>query len=215
MPGRVVHFYFDPISPYAWLASKELARIEAAGLAVECRPILFAALLNAHGQKGPAEIPAKRAYTFRDVLRLATQKGLKVEGPPTHPFNPLRALRVCIAVEGIRERQRFALALMDGAWAGGLDLTNTSVLAAIATNCGLDAATLLAQSELPDIKARLLEATQQAIQMGVFGVPSFVLDGQIYWGADRVDTLLWASQGHWIDESQLDLVLSRQASAQR
>lgn len=215
MPAGSVQFYFDPISPYAWLASKDLARIEAAGLEVECQPILFAALLNAHGQKGPAEIPAKRAYTFRDVLRLAAQKGLNVAGPPTHPFNPLRALRLCIAVEDVRQRQRFALALMDGAWAGGLDLTDTSVLAAIAADCGLDAAALLVQSEQTDIKARLLAATQQAIQIGVFGVPSFVLDGEIYWGADRVDTLLWASQGHRIDESQLDVVLSRQASAKR
>lgn len=215
MSGRVVHFYFDPISPYAWLASKELPRIEAAGLAVECQPILFAALLNAHGQKGPAEIPAKRAYTFRDVLRLATQKGLKVEGPPTHPFNPLRALRMCIAIENAQARQRFALALMDGAWGSGLDLTSAPVLAAIAAECGLDGAALLKLSELPDIKARLLDATQQAIQIGVFGVPSFVLDGEIYWGADRVDTLLWASQGHRVDESRLNAVLSRQASAQR
>ena len=79
---NIVTFFFDPVSPYAWLASKELRRIEAAGLTVNAQPVLFAGLLNAHGSKGPAEIPAKRLYTFRDVVRIAAQRGLTFRGPP-------------------------------------------------------------------------------------------------------------------------------------
>ena len=65
----IVTYYFDPVSPYAWLASKALARIEAAGAQLVFQPVLLAALLNAHGNTGPAEVPAKRAYIFRDVMR--------------------------------------------------------------------------------------------------------------------------------------------------
>jgi len=109
----MIQFYFDPISPYAWLASSQIARIESVtGQQVEFVPILFAGLLKAHGHKGPAEIPAKRDYTFKDVLRRASAYGLTVEGPPSHPFNPLLALRACVAVDDLEMRKRFAIELM-------------------------------------------------------------------------------------------------------
>ncbi|MGH6623825.1 MAG: DsbA family protein, partial [Burkholderiaceae bacterium] len=89
-----VEFYFDPISPYSWLAAHRLDRIEAVGAKLDFRPVLLPGLLSAHGTKGPAETPSKREYTMRDVLRTAARHGLTVKGPPTHPFNPLRALRM-------------------------------------------------------------------------------------------------------------------------
>ena len=108
----VVTFYFDPISPYAWLAANALARIEAAGAQLVFQPVLFAALLNAHGNIGPAEVWAKRAYIFRDVMREAAGAGLVFKGPPGHPFNPLQALRMCLALTRPDERRRFAMAVM-------------------------------------------------------------------------------------------------------
>ena len=93
-----VDCYFDPVSPYAWLASATLARIDDAGVAVVLVPVLFAGLLNAHGNIGPAEMPAKRRYLFRDVMREAARRGLPFAGPPGHPFNPLLALRMCTAL---------------------------------------------------------------------------------------------------------------------
>lgn len=212
---RTVRFYFDPISPYAWLASQELHRLERAGFQLDCQPILFAALLNAQGQKGPAEIPAKRRYVFTDVWRLATQKGLTIEGPPSHPFNPLRALRLCQAVSDPRARQRLSVAILDAPWRLGLDLNDPNTLSRIATGCALDGPALLALTDTPQVKAQLLEATQQAINQGVFGVPSFVVNDQLYWGADRIDSLIWESQYGFIDEKRLERMLARPASAQR
>lgn len=214
-PPRLVEFFFDPISPYAWLASRDIPRLEAAGLTVDCRPVLFAGLLNAHGQKGPAEIPAKRTYTFRDVLRLAAQRGWTVQGPPTHPFNPLRALRLCAAVDDRRERQRLACALLDAAWELGRDLNETATLEAALDACGLAPRALLDAAATPEIKARLAAATQAAIEAGVFGVPSFRYEGELFWGADRIDALLWRAAGNRIDELALQRVLQRSASAQR
>lgn len=214
-PPAIVSFFFDPVSPYAWLASKALPRIEDAGLTVDARPVLFAGLLDAHGLKGPAEIPVKRAYTFRDVLRLAAQQGLSFRGPPTHPFNPLRALRMCIALEDREERNRFAQALLEATWEQGRDLTEPQVVTAIADACGLPGSELNAAAETRAIKERLALATRDAVAAGVFGVPTFALQEELFWGGDRVDALIWRSQGNAVPESVLEDFLSRGASARR
>lgn len=211
----VIEFYFDPISPYSWLAARQCDRLDAAGVRLDFRPMLFAGLLAAHDNKGPAEMPAKRAYTMRDVLRVAAQLGLPIKGPPTHPFNPLRALRMCTALDDAVERRRFGTALLDGAWTHGLDLADDRVLVGLANECGLDGAALLGRAGAADIKRRLIEATDAAVATGVFGVPTFRIDGEIYWGADRIDALLWRLQGNRVDEARLAAVLARPASAAR
>jgi 2-hydroxychromene-2-carboxylate isomerase len=209
-----VEFYFDPISPYSWLAARQVDRLDTVAR-LDFKPVLFAGLLAAHGNKGPAELPAKRAYTMRDVMRCASALGLPMKGPPTHPFNPLRALRMCVALDDRDERRQFALGLFEAVWERGLDLTDDTVLAQVAAGCALDGATLLARAGDADIKRRLADATEAAIASGVFGVPTFRLDGELFWGADRIDAVLRRLQGHTIDEALLADVLARPASAAR
>jgi 2-hydroxychromene-2-carboxylate isomerase len=212
---QTVEFYCDPVSPYAWLAGRELGRLQAAGLVVDCRPVLFAGLLNAHGQKGPAEIPAKRVYTFADVLRTAAQKGYPFKGPPSHPFNPLRALRMCIALNDADERLHFAQAVMRACWEDGEDLSHVPTLERIAERSGLGPRQLGVAAEQPEIKARLLDATNAAIAAGIFGVPSFLYRGELFWGADRIEALLWRLQHPQREDLLLQDFLKRGASAQR
>lgn len=214
MTERTVAFYFDPISPYSWLAARQSSRIEAAGVRLDFRPVLLAGLLAANGTKGPAEVPSKRAYTMRDVLRIATRLKIPVAFPPTHPFNPLRALRMCMALAG-DERARFAVALLDGAWGRGLELADATILIRLADECGLDGRALAARAEEADIKQALVAATGAAVADGVFGVPVFRVDDELFWGEDRIDALLWRLQGNRIDESLLAEVLTRPASAAR
>ncbi|MDB5973244.1 MAG: 2-hydroxychromene-2-carboxylate isomerase [Nevskia sp.] len=213
--SQQVQVFFDPVSPYVWLAFREIGALQAAGLVVDCRPVLFAGLLNAHGQKGPAEIPAKRAYVFGDVLRVAAQKGYAFKGPPSHPFNPLRALRMCIAIDQADERLKFAQALLEGCWELGEDLSERQTLERIAERCGLDGPQLNAAAERPEIKARLMEATAAAIKAGVFGVPTFCFKGELFWGGDRMGTLLWRLQHPGREDELLQDFLMRGASAQR
>lgn len=210
-------FYFDPISPYAWLAAVELETPNLSRVEVEVVPVLLAGILSAHGQLGPAEIPAKRAYTFRDLLRQASRRGLSVEGPPTHPFNPLRALRCCVAIEALDTRRSFALQLMDSAWAKGRDITDPAVLAGVARSCQLNADELLRASEAVTAKDRLIHNTTRAISRGIFGVPTFEWAGEFYWGSDRMADLTQAirGQGPKIDGDQLARMLARPASAHR
>ncbi|MES2152956.1 MAG: 2-hydroxychromene-2-carboxylate isomerase [Pseudomonadota bacterium] len=210
-----ITLYFDPVSPYVWLSGGAIARIEAAGADVVLQPVLFAGLLNAHGQKGPAEIEAKRHYTFRDVMRQAAGQGLPFEGPPGHPFKPLQALRMCVALDQPDQRRRFALSLLRACWEDGADLSDAATLQALADSCALDGAALLEAARQPAVKQALAANTEQAIAAGVFGVPTFALDGELFWGADRVDALLARLGGLRIDETRLAQFLARAPLAQR
>lgn len=210
-----VEFYFDVVSPYSWLAARQSDRVEAVGASLDFRPVLFAGLLAAHGSKGPAELPAKRAYTMRDVLRQAARLGIRAACPPTHPFNPLRALRMCSALDDGDARRRLGIALLDAAWARGLDLTDDAVLLDVARGCALDGGALLQRAGDADVKQRLVSATEAAVAAGVFGVPTWRIDGEIFWGEDRIDALVWRLQGNRIDDDLLTAVLARPASAVR
>ena len=215
MTSMTVEFYFDPVSPYAWLAAEQLSRVTAAGGDIVCRPILLAALLNAHGTKGPAEVPAKREYVFRDVMRQAKRLGLPFCGPPSHPFNPLAALRAILAVEGEAQRLVLTRRLLAAVWSEGIDIADPETLSGVLSRSGFDSAALLAAAATPEVKQRLRSFTQEAIDARVFGVPTFRLHGELFWGADRLDTLVWALKGGSIDDDLYQCVLRRPTTASR
>ena len=212
-----VRCYADPISPYAWLALRALASIDAAGARVEVVPVLFAGLLNAHGNLGPAEIEAKRRYLFRDVMREAARRGLPFAGPPGHPFNPLTALRMCTAVDDAAGRRALLVAFTCATWERGENLMDDGTLVRLAAQAGFDGAALLAAAQTAAVKAALTDATAQAAVDGVFGVPTFCVDGddELFWGADRIDALLWRLQGNEIDEQEMENFLARAPLALR
>jgi 2-hydroxychromene-2-carboxylate isomerase len=218
VPMTSVACYVDPVSPYAWLAIDELARIDAAAVApVRLLPVLFAGLLHAHGNTGPAELPAKRRYVFRDVLREAARRGLPFAGPPGHPFNPLAALRMCTALADDGRRRALFVALTRACWERGADISDADVLVRLADDAGMDGEALAAAAGTPAVKQQLADATAQAVRDGVFGVPTFRIDGDagLFWGGDRVEALLWRLGGHRVDEGMLEAFLSRQPLAQR
>jgi 2-hydroxychromene-2-carboxylate isomerase len=212
-----VRCYADPVSPYAWLGLRDLARLEGAGARIVVIPVLFAGLLNAHGNIGPAEVPAKRRYLFRDVMREAARRGLPFAGPPGHPFNPLLALRMCTAAGDDAARGALLMALTCATWERGADLKDEATLARLADEAGLDGPGLLAAAQTPAVKRALADATAQAVADGVFGVPTFRIAGdeELFWGADRIDALLWRMQGHGIDEDALREFVGREPRAQR
>jgi 2-hydroxychromene-2-carboxylate isomerase len=212
---RQLDFYFDPVSPYAWLAMHSLGRLEAAGIAVRFVPVLFAGLLKAHGNLGPAEVPAKRTYLFRDVMREAARRGLSFSGPPGHPFNPLTALRMCTALDDADQRRRLALGLTRACWESGEDISDASALKRLADAAGFKGDDLLARAATPEVKGALAAATDAAVRDGIFGVPTWRLDGELFWGGDRIETLLWHLDGGAIDEDRLAAFLARPPLAQR
>jgi 2-hydroxychromene-2-carboxylate isomerase len=186
-------FYFDSVSPYAFIAWTQVHAIaERHHRTVEAVPVLFAGLLDAHGTKGPAEIPAKRAYLFRDAYRKAHRLGLpELRLPPTHPFNPLLALRVATcglpASADATARRRLIDALYDATWVRGTGVETPEAVSAAAQRAGLDGDTLVLAAQDPACKTRLRTATDEAVARGVFGVPSMVVDGEVFWGVDSLE----------------------------
>lgn len=178
-----IAFYLDFISPYAYLAFEKLPDLlMGQSYSVSYRPILFAALLKHHGQLGPAEIPGKREWTYRQVQWLAHSQGVDLQLPATHPFNPLGLLRLALAC---KTPNRFVIeALFHHAWRGGADAADPSRLEDLATRLKP-----VRKVDSDGVKAQLKLNTQLAIQIGVFGVPTFEVDGQLFWGLDALPML--------------------------
>jgi 2-hydroxychromene-2-carboxylate isomerase len=175
---RTVDWYFDFISPYSYLGLHRMPQ----GVSVRMRPVLFAGLLNHFGHKGPAEIPAKRLWTYRSCVWLAKQLGVPFRFPALHPFNSLHHLRLCLAAGGTEEAIR---TIFDDIWTAGADASDPSRFKALCQKLQVNAAQLGEQR----VKDALRKNSDDAIAAGVFGVPSFVADGEVFWGADSIDFL--------------------------
>jgi len=173
-------WYFDVISPFSYLHLKQFDRLPA-DLEIEYVPVLFAGLLKANGQKGPAEIAAKRVQTYRLCVFMAREAGIALRFPPAHPFNPLHALRLlCGAGAGAAHVN----AVFDCIWKDGLDVNQPENFAALAARLGVaDAPALIAQ---PEVKQTLIANTERALARGVYGVPTFDFAGELFWGSDSI-----------------------------
>jgi 2-hydroxychromene-2-carboxylate isomerase len=185
-------FYFDVISPYAYLAFDQLPRtLQGLSYQVRYQPVLFGGLLNHHGQLGPVEVAGKREWTYRQSLWLARLQGLDVQLPAAHPFNPLPLLRLAIACDTSGQPNRHVCeAVFKHVWCGGLNPTDADRLAELTQR--------LQPARSPDaqeVKDRLRHNTEQAIADGVFGVPSIQADGEMFWGLDALPMLREYLQG--------------------
>jgi 2-hydroxychromene-2-carboxylate isomerase len=141
--------------------------------------VLFAGLLDAWGHKGPAEIPAKRRFTYRQVVWIARRDGIPLCFPPAHPFNPLRALRLALALGC---GQDTVGAIFRFIWEEGRLVEDDAQWAELARRLGVADAD--ARIAAPEVKAALRRNGEEAVAAGVFGVPAFVADGEVFWGYD-------------------------------
>ena len=175
--------FTDFISPYAWLAQAGLDRMTDRP-EIEIKPVLFAGLLNHWEHKGPAEIPAKKVFTFKYVKWIADRDGVDLNMPPNHPFNPIKALRLAIVLGATHD---VMMQIFRAIWVDGHLPDNEAGWAGIkaATNC-TDADDLIAS---PEVKDSLLSNGEEAIKRGVFGVPTFCVDDELFWGADAMEMM--------------------------
>ena len=181
-----IDFYLDFISPYAHLAFEQLPRaLQGLSYEVTYRPILFAALLKHHGLLGPAEIAAMRDWTYRQVVWLAAQHDIALQLPAAHPFNPIGLLRLAWACARQGAPNRYVTeTILHHVWRGGEAADDPVRLAA------LTATLAPAHDPASDaVKQALRSATDEAIAAGVFGVPSFGVDGRVFWGFDALPML--------------------------
>ncbi len=186
-----ITFYFDPISPFAWLAFQRLPQVlmgddTAPGLSyqVAYKPVLFAALLKHHGQLGPAEIPHKRDWTYRHVQWLGHSLGVPLAMPAAHPFNPLPLLRLalaCATPDAPGQTNRYVTErVLRHVWEGGAEAVAPKRLATLQATLASDMAQRgreLADPASDAIKQQLRANTDEALAAGAFGVPTCVVDG--------------------------------------
>ena len=198
-----IDFWFDPVSPYAYLAFERLPEaFVGVSYRVAYRPIVFGALLKAHAHKGPAEIEPKRAWTFRQVHWLAHRAGIPIATPARHPFNPLALSRLLWASAADRATpSRWACeTVLRHVWrAQGADAEDPARLAELRA--------VLAPPRDPasnEVKQQLRAATDDALAHGVFGVPTIGVGDKRFWGFDALDMVAallkndpWFDAPHW------------------
>jgi 2-hydroxychromene-2-carboxylate isomerase len=190
MPLAPLRFCFDYVSPYAYLAWTQIHALAARhGREVAPVPVVFGALLDAGGQKGPAEIPAKRAYLFKDCVRLAGALGVPFALPPAHPFNPLLALRASSLPMPEPARRALIDRLYAAVWGGGPGVTEPAEVVAAARAAGLDGEQVVRDAGAQETKDLLRRRTEEAVAEGVFGVPATIADGELFWGVDSLPHL--------------------------
>ena len=178
-------FYFDYLSPYSYIAAQVLPPLAARyGRELEWVPVLFAGLLKASGRKGPAEIASFKAWLVRDVLRKCHKLGIPIQAPVSHPFNPLLLLRLTLLELDDSVRQQLCMRLFAAVWKDKIDVTDIDKVRALLDDLGLDAESCLQQARQSAVKQRLMDNTQHAVTQQVFGVPTIVVDGQLFWGYD-------------------------------
>lgn len=197
MPERHLKFHFDYVSPNAYLAWNYFRlRSRQPRLCIEPVPVLFAGLLDAHGQRGPAEIPAKMRWMNRNLVRKARAAGVPLNPPFSHPFNPLTALRLSLLPELQQSLNSVVEALFRAVWVRRLDAGDPAILHRLMEELDLDATRLLEQARSPEIKELLRQTTARAVDQGVFGVPTMVVDDELFWGYDDIANLELYLDGH-------------------
>ncbi len=179
-----VDWYFDFLSPFSYLQLAEFDRLPP-DLEVTYRPVLFAGLLGHWKHKGPAEIPAKRVQTYRWCHWYAARHGIPFRMPPAHPFNPLRPLRLAVAQDA---EPALIRALFDAIWAEGRDLSQDDEWRAFTERLGIADADAMISA--PHVKEALRRGTEEAAERGVFGIPTFVIGDELFWGLDTTDLVL-------------------------
>lgn len=174
-------WYFDFVSPFSYLQLMQFDTLPAT-LEIRYRPVLFAGLLKHWGHKGPAEIPAKRRHTYRFCQWYANRHGIPLHFPPAHPFNSLAALRLAIALECEPGAIR---TIFETIYRDGADLADKTTW--VRLEASLDVADLYTRVKDPSVKEELRRNTDWAIAAGIFGVPTFACDGELFWGVDSTE----------------------------
>ena len=208
-----ITFYLDFISPYAFLAFEKLPEILTGhSYSVSYKPVLFAGMLKHHGQLGPAEINGKREWTYRQVMWLAAQQGTLLRMPQAHPFNPLQLLRLAWAATSQGSPNRFMCeTIFRQVWQTGHDAACSASLQTLAD-------LLKPGRDLADsgVKAQLKASTEEALAQGAFGVPTFLVDGKLFWGLDALpmlraylDASPWFATHDWDKAAQVPIGVVR------
>lgn len=198
---REIEFLYDFGSPNAYFVHRAIPPVAAQGkVAFRYEPVLLGGIFKATGNQSPMQayghIAAKRAYDMVEIRRFMAHHGITAfQMNPNFPVNTLLAMRGAVAAESLGCAQAYTEAMFAGLWERGLKLDDPAVWAQCVADAGLDADALGAAAQDAQNKARLAANTERAVARGVFGIPSFFLDGELYFGKDRLRDVVEAAGG--------------------
>ncbi|HXH76564.1 MAG TPA: 2-hydroxychromene-2-carboxylate isomerase [Bacteriovoracaceae bacterium] len=203
---KKITFYFDFLSPFSYFAWADLHH---SGLQIDYKPVALGPLLNQWGIKGPGEVTPKREFLLKQCLRYAAEKKMPFTTPKTHPFNSLYALRLALKSTAGDLQGQVIACLWKAGWQDRIDMGEPDELLAALKGQGLPAEELYEKSFTREAKQELKANIQEAVGYGVFGVPSFVAQGELFWGKDSIPDLLRFIQGNdLLDRSKLEMLLA-------
>lgn len=186
--SRELEFFFDvgsPASYLAWTQAPGLCR--RTGATLRYRPMLLGGVFKATGNASPAAVPAKGRYSGRDMQRFARRYGVTLNQNPHFPVNTLMAMRLAAAAVDSDQRDTVLAALFEGMWLQERDLSDLDVLGRTLADAGLDPEDWAARAQEQAVKDRLKATTEEAVERGVFGAPTFFVGEEMFFGQDRLD----------------------------
>lgn len=186
--SKQVEFFFDVGSPASYLAWTQIRQLaERQGAQVVYQPMLLGGVFKATGNSSPATVPAKGKYTRVDFLRFAKRYQVPFAHNPFFPINTMQLMRGAAAYLGTDQFTPYVDAVFQAMWVEGKDMGNPEVLAEVMGAKGFDLAELLQKINDPEVKDRLRQITERAIELGVFGAPTFFVGDEMFFGQDRLD----------------------------
>ncbi len=195
--SKTLEFYYDFGSPTAYLAHKRLQQLARQyDVEVVYKPMLLGGVFKATGNTTPVAIPAKGKYMLEhDLPRFAARYGVELHFNPHFPINTLNLMRGAIGAQRLDCLARYVDAVYDAIWVAGENMGDPDVVARVLSAAGLDAEALMALSQDPEVKAELARSTEEVVERGAFGAPTMYLDGEMYFGQDRLDFIEEALAG--------------------
>ena len=187
-------FYFDFISPYSFLAHKEIIKIEKKNsIKIRYKPILLGGLHNLHGIKAPAFIPAKAKHMIRDCKLIAEKNKIKFKFNSYFPIRSLNLMRGVFVAEEDNYKSHYIDSIFNAIWQDGLNMNDENVIQKVLKNLNINPKTFHLRSASSSIKDSLRKKTNEAYEKGIFGAPSFVSNNKIFWGQDRLEFVIMES----------------------
>ena len=184
-------FYFDFVSPYSFLAHKEIIKIEKKNsVKIKYKPILLGGLHNLHGIKAPAFIPAKAKHMIRDCKLIAEKNKIKFKFNSYFPIRSLNLMRGVLVAEEDNYKSYYIDGIFNAIWQDGLNMNDENIIQKILKNLNINPTTFLLRSASSSIKDSLKKRTNEAYEKGIFGAPTFVSNNKVFWGQDRIEFAL-------------------------
>ena len=184
-------FYFDFVSPYSFLAHKQIRKIEKKEeIKIRYKPILVGGLHNLHGIKAPAYIPAKAKHMIRDCKLIAAKNRVKFKFNSYFPIRSLNLMRGVFIAEEDNIMSYYIDSIFNTIWQDGLNMNDQIIVEKVLKNLNVNPKTFILRSASSLIKDSLRKKTNDAFEKGIFGAPTFVVNNKIFWGQDRIEFAL-------------------------